>query len=83
MIKESTKDNWHSFGALWWINSPNSINFKKPFNQLPEDLVLIKGHFGQTIAIIPSKNFVLIRLSEDRPNSLIDRQELILRALDI
>ncbi len=61
-----------TYGMYWFLNRPFS-NGEKPYPDLPEDLVLIQGLRGQTLAIFPTQNAIYLRLANDPLNSRFDR----------
>jgi CubicO group peptidase (beta-lactamase class C family) len=63
-------DNCDIYGAGWWIIPPTGLG--KPYRAIgpngPRDLFLAQGHEGQIVAVVPSKDLVVVRLGlfEDR-----------------
>ena len=49
------------YGAQFWLNTGGE---KRWMPSLPEDLYAARGHFGQTVNIIPSKKLVIVRLGQ-------------------
>lgn len=47
-------------GALWWLNRG------APWPGVPEDAYAARGHWGQSIVVIPSLDLVAVRLGDDR-----------------
>jgi CubicO group peptidase (beta-lactamase class C family) len=68
-----------SYGYLWWLNGKESIIFPSLPNSFntslsenaPNDLFAGMGKNGQFVEIIPSKNFVVIRMGEAPDGSLV------------
>ncbi|MGY8933736.1 MAG: serine hydrolase domain-containing protein [Flavobacteriales bacterium] len=68
-----------SYGYLWWLNGKESIIFPSLPNSFntslsenaPNDLFAGMGTNGQFVEIIPSKNFVVIRMGEAPDGSLV------------
>ncbi len=51
------------FGAHFWLNKGTASNpIDRMFPQLPSDAFFAMGYQGQTIAIIPSRKLVVVRL---------------------
>jgi CubicO group peptidase (beta-lactamase class C family) len=78
MVNTSQNLN-RSYGYLWWLNGkesiifpslPNSFNTSLSVNA-PNDLFAGMGKNGQFVEIIPSKNFVVIRMGEAPDGSLV------------
>ena len=67
------------YGALIWENRPRPGHPRdRPRPALPEDTLLMTGQFGQTIAVIPSYNAVIVRLGETHGGTIeLDRERLI------
>lgn len=56
------------YGAQWWLNAGNpkdSSNRKYP--SIPSDTFLAQGYLGQYVAVIPSKDIVVVRLGSTSP----------------
>jgi CubicO group peptidase (beta-lactamase class C family) len=70
------KANAKSYGAKWWLNlSIKEKNLARPYPDAPEDLYMALGHHGQLLAIIPSKDLVIVRTAEDKKDPL-DKNKL-------
>lgn len=54
-----------SYGFHWWLNRSCSQR-KRPYPDLPEDLILALGHHGQTLAIFPTQKLIAIRFGADK-----------------
>jgi hypothetical protein len=63
-----------TYGMFWFLNKPFP-NGKRPYPDLPNDLVLIQGLRGQTLAIFPSENAIYLRLANDPLKSQFDREK--------
>lgn len=72
------------YGALFWLNAPDPDTGKAAISaRLPEDLFLERGFGGQIIAIIPSRDAVVVMLNAnyaDDPSPIID---LVASLLDL
>jgi len=71
------------YGALFWLNAgakefANAAVVKTegrntpPFPRLPEDAYFMMGHDGQVVAIIPSRDLVVVRLGLSRSTETWD-----------
>jgi CubicO group peptidase (beta-lactamase class C family) len=71
------------YGALFWLNAGANEFVKTaeerrnhpdtpPFPSLPTDAYFAIGHNGQLVAIIPSRELVLVRLGLSRPSQTRD-----------
>lgn len=67
------------YGAQWWLNAgaPDDST-RRPFPELPRELYRAAGFEGQTIAIVPSRDLVVVRLGLSRPDDAFDLTELML-----
>ncbi len=54
-----------SYGFHWWLNH-DCIQKKRPYPNLPEDLIMALGHHGQVLAIFPSQKLVAVRFGADK-----------------
>ena len=53
------------YGAGVWLNLPNSENFGEP--PMPRDAFYMLGHDQQVVAMVPSRDLVIVRLGLTRP----------------
>lgn len=71
------------YGALFWLNAGANEFIKTPeqqelyrnsppFSRLPEDAYFAMGHEGKVVAIIPSRELVVVRLGLSRSNETYD-----------
>jgi CubicO group peptidase (beta-lactamase class C family) len=66
------------YGAQWWLNAgAASDSAKREFPRLPRELYYASGFEGQTVAVIPSRELVVVRLGLSRPDDAYDLTELI------
>jgi CubicO group peptidase (beta-lactamase class C family) len=57
-------------GRQWWLNQPiPGVQEQRPWPGLPEGAFLARGHWGQSIAVIPSQDVVVVRTADDRDGS--------------
>ncbi len=54
-----------AFGLFWFLNIPNPGHGGRFFPGAPDDLMIIRGHRGQFLAVIPSLQLIFIRLGDD------------------
>lgn len=66
------------YGAQWWLNAgaPDDST-RRPFPELPRELYRAAGFEGQTIAIVPSRDLVVVRLGLSRPDDAFDLTQLM------
>jgi CubicO group peptidase (beta-lactamase class C family) len=60
---------------LWLLGKPQSSC--GPNAGLPEDTVVMGGHWGQVVAVIPSRQLIIVRLGWTMKKDLFDRCALI------
>ena len=76
------------YGALFWLNAgaedfaktaEERRNYpdKPPFPRIPADAYFAMGHDGQLVAIIPSRQLVLVRLGLSRSSEARDYESLL------
>lgn len=58
----SPADKKRYFGAHFWLNVPRCGSSQREYPNLPADTYLAHGHNTQLVAIIPSRNAVIVRL---------------------
>ena len=73
---EQMRLNQEDYGGFWWLNKKLPMNQARPFPDVSEDMLVGMGYKGQTMAIIPSENAVVIRLGNDG----LDKEEKLDRA---
>ncbi len=58
------------YGAHWWLNAgePDDPG-DRPWPDLPTDTFSARGFEGQEVVVIPSRELVLVRLGQSRPES--------------
>jgi CubicO group peptidase (beta-lactamase class C family) len=73
------------YGLHWWLNAgePDAPE-RRPAPMLPKDMFAANGYQGQTLVVIPSRQFVAVRLACSKDESVFDERTMlaaILRAL--
>lgn len=56
-------------GYHWWTNLPVENDLGPAWPNAPTDTFAARGHWGQTLAVIPSDNLILVRFANDRDGS--------------
>lgn len=65
--KEDPED---SYGYQWWLNTPNAAaKGGRAWPSIPGDAYAARGHWGQSMTIIPSKNTIILRFADDRDDT--------------
>ncbi len=54
----------------------------RPWPDVPEDAFAARGHWGQSITVVPSLDAVVVRLADDRDGSF-DFNGFLSRALEV
>src|SRR3990167_4566610 len=72
-----TRLNRDAFGAQWWLNKKLPYNDDLPYPGTPEDAFFSLGFRGQTLAIIPSLDTVIVRLGTDGLDRDFDRAKFM------
>ena len=59
------------YGAHWWLNAGEPEDpSDRPWPDLPTDTFAARGFEGQEVVVIPSRDLVLVRLGQSRPESI-------------
>jgi len=77
-VEKSTRTDpsvkmWSAYGYLWHVNLPYRLKWSKspvPTDAIPEDGYMAEGVLGQNIIIIPSKDLVIVRVSNQTGGSM-------------
>ncbi len=73
----------NDYGAQFWLNvNPQDSNRQRPWPSLPEDAFFFSGYQGQFVAVIPSKDLVVVRLGFT-PNGNHGTEQLIAGVIDL
>jgi CubicO group peptidase (beta-lactamase class C family) len=57
-------------GWQWWLNRPiPGVQEALPWPSVPEGAYAARGHWGQSITVIPSKELIVVRTADDRDGS--------------
>ena len=71
------------YGALFWLNAGEKGNPKnRMYPSLPTDLYYLSGFNGQVVAVIPSRNVVIVRMGVTHDISSWPQEEFIRQVLD-
>jgi CubicO group peptidase (beta-lactamase class C family) len=62
--------------------SPPSTPSERPWKDAPPDAYSANGHWGQYVAVVPSADVVVVRVGDDR-NQSVDLNQLIPLALEV
>lgn len=66
------------YGAHFWLRIPDFLRPTYPSRyDLPEDAFYMLGHDGQMVAIIPSKDLVVVRLGLSRRRNAWDHEQFL------
>jgi CubicO group peptidase (beta-lactamase class C family) len=64
------------YGAHWWLNAGEPEDSSDhPWPDLPTDTFAARGFEGQEVVVIPSRELVLVRLGQSRPESTYDSND--------
>jgi CubicO group peptidase (beta-lactamase class C family) len=70
-------------GRQLWLNRPvPEQNVVTPWPDVPEDAFAARGHWGQSITVIPSLDVVVVRLADDRDGTF-DFNGFLARAIAV
>lgn len=68
--------NRESYGFYWWLNKKLPMNDERPYPTAPEDMVQALGFRGQTMAVFPSHDMIVLRFGSDSRKETINRKKL-------
>ncbi len=70
-------------GRQFWLNKAvPGVDEARPFPDLPEDAFFARGHWGQSISVIPSWDLVVVRVGDDREGGF-DLERFLLLAREV
>jgi len=56
-------------GGHIWLNKNNGTGLEKPYPSAPDDLMVLRGHWGQFLVVVPSLKLVAVRIGDNRDGS--------------
>lgn len=70
--------NVESYGSYWWLNYKLPMNKHRPYPNAPQDMYQAMGFRGQTLAVIPSLNMIILRMGSDgrKPKQKVKRDKM-------
>ncbi len=69
-------------GRQFWLNRPvPGFQEERPWPHVPEDAYAMRGHWGQSVTIIPSLDMVVVRMSDDRESGAFRLATFLERAI--
>lgn len=69
-------------GRQFWLNRRvPGFQDEKPWPDVPEDAYAMRGHWGQSVTIIPSLDMVVVRMADDRQSGVFKLNTLLARAI--
>jgi CubicO group peptidase (beta-lactamase class C family) len=72
------------YGRHWWLNSAvPAVGAAPPWPSAPADLFAARGHWGQSILVIPSRDVVIVRFADDREAGAFNLDTFIPLALAV
>ncbi|WXL24954.1 serine hydrolase [Ectopseudomonas mendocina] len=74
-VPQADKPNGAVAAGHWWVNKAVS-SYPKPWPDVPDDVFLASGHWGQGLYVFPSQNLVVVRYADDRDGSF-DRNHFL------
>lgn len=70
-------------GRQFWLNKPlPEQGVTTPWPGVPEDAFAARGHWGQSITVVPSRDVVIVRLADDREH-VFDFARFVSLALEV
>ncbi|MDY7231393.1 serine hydrolase domain-containing protein [Hyalangium rubrum] len=69
-------------GRQFWLNRRvPGVQEEKPWPDVPEDAFAMRGHWGQSVTLIPSMDLVVVRMSDDRQAGAFKLNTFLARAI--
>jgi CubicO group peptidase (beta-lactamase class C family) len=69
-------------GRQFWLNRRvPGFQDEKPWPSVPEDAYAMRGHWGQSVTIIPSLDLVVVRTADDRQPGVFKLDTFLARAI--
>ena len=66
-LKAIARDDGEVQGRQLWLNRKvPGVQETLPWPSVPEGAYALRGHWGQSVSVIPSKDLVVVRLADDR-----------------
>ncbi len=63
--------NRENYGAHWWLNKSNEEKgLKRPYPDAPKSLYMALGHYGQSLAVFPEQNMLVVRTAYDKEGEI-------------
>src|SRR5690606_10525804 len=72
-------------GRKWWLNRPVPEQGlpTRPWPDVPADAYAARGHWGQSVTVIPSLDVVVVRVADDREEGAFELNRFLSLALAI
>jgi CubicO group peptidase (beta-lactamase class C family) len=71
-------------GRQFWLNKPiPEQNVTTPWMGVPEDAFAARGHWGQSITVIPSRDLVIVRTADDRQTGAFNFARFVSLAMEV
>lgn len=79
------RDDGDVQGRQFWLNRrvPEVGQTNLPWPDVPDDAYAARGHWGQSIAVVPSADLVVVRLGDDRESNPSFFNGMLQRALAV
>lgn len=71
-------------GRQFWLNKPiPEQNVTTPWVGVPDDAFAARGHWGQSITVVPSRDVVIVRTADDRESGIFNFARFVTLALEV
>lgn len=71
-------------GRQVWLNRPvPELGITRPWPDVPEDAYAARGHWGQSITVIPSRALVIVRTADDRQSGAFNFNRFLSLAMAV
>jgi CubicO group peptidase (beta-lactamase class C family) len=71
-------------GRQWWLNRRiPGVQETLPFPNVPEGMYAARGHWGQSISVIPSHDLIVVRTADDRQGGVFSLDTFLKLAMGV
>jgi CubicO group peptidase (beta-lactamase class C family) len=81
-LKQIDREDGDVQGRQLWLNRRvPGVQETLPWPHVPEGAYALRGHWGQSVSVIPSKDLVVVRVADDRESGAFELDTFLERAM--
>lgn len=81
-LKQIDREDGDVQGRQLWLNRKvPGLQDTLPWPHVPEGAYALRGHWGQSVSVIPSKDLVVVRVADDRESGAFELDTFLERAM--